>query len=277
MCPDGGDSPDGGPRCHQRPFSSNSLHSHSPSEPHPDPCYRRQELQHHAFTFAPGHSDLSPPPTAMVVAADRTQSSPHKPSGGTWPKVIAGAPASDFTQLSIYKRVKQRKSIFEVNAFRRPEPPPKLDYMSLSQMPKHSPQQSSIAESAQAPPTPPARSDSFRFKHRQQNSSASDSTITTCTPPASPSQSTAAATAAPQDSVETGNQLYYSDAPAEESSRPSQEERSRQRAEDRGKRRYRPKSAPALRRNVTPIHIPVPMQVSHKCSGLHCLGLLFLK
>lgn len=186
---------------------------------------------------------------------DRTQSSPSKPSGGTWPKVITGAPASEFAQLSIYKRVKQRKSIFELNAFRRPEVPPKLDYMSLSQMPKHSPQ-SSISESAQTPPTPPARSDSFRFKHRQQNSSASDSTITTCTPPASPDQATS-----PQDNVEKGNQLYYSNAPPGEPGRPAQEERSRHRAEERGKRRYRPKSAPALRRNVTPIHIPVPMQV----------------
>lgn len=207
---------------------------------------------------------MNPPPTAAV--ADRTQGSPPKPGGGTWPKVIAGVPASDFAQLSIYKRVKQRKSIFEVNAFRRPEASPKLDYMSLSHMPKHSLQQSSVAESAQAPPTPPARSDSFRFKHRQQNSSASDSTITTCSPPASPSQSASAATsatAATKDTVESGNQHYYGDAPTQESSRTGQEERSRQRAEDRGKRRYRPKSAPALRRNVTPIHIPVPMQVSH--------------
>lgn len=209
------------------------------------------------------------------MATDRTQSSPPKPGGGTWPKVIAGAPASDFTQLSIYKRVKQRKSIFEVNTFRRPEAPPKMDYMSLSQMPKHSPQQSSVSESAQAPPTPPARSDSFRFKHRQQNSSASDSTITTCSPPASPSQ-TAAAAATPQDGTETGNQRYYGDAPAGESSRPGQEERSRQRAEDRGKRRYRPKSAPALRRNVTPIHIPVPMQVRRNCSLLLCFLLSFV-
>lgn len=186
------------------------------------------------------------------------QNSQLKPSGGTWPKVITGASIPEFAQLSIYKRTKQRKSIFDVNAFKRPEAPPKLDYMSLSQLPKHSPQ-SSMSESAQTPPTPPARSDSFRFKHRQQNSSASDSTITTGTPPASPAQTTS------QGKGEMGSQLYYMDAPPRETKTPVDEERSRRRAEERGKRRYRPKSAPALRRNVTPVHIPVPMQVIEAC------------
>lgn len=201
-------------------------------------------------------SDCSSPQTAV----DQVQSSPAKPSGGTWPKVIAVASISEFAQLSIYKKVKQRKSIFDVNAFRRPEAPPKLDYMSLSQMPKHSPQ-SSMSESAQTPPTPPTRSDSFRFKHRQQNSSASDSTITTGTPPASPAQATI-----PTDEGEAGNQLYYTDTTPGKTKSSSiisaEDEGSRRRAEERGKRRYRPKSAPALRRNVTPLHIPVPMQVT---------------
>lgn len=243
--------------CHHNPFSNSSLHSHSlcsshsPSEPHPDFSYRRQELHHHPLTFNSMLSDCSPPQNTV------DQSVPSKPSGGTWPKVITGASISDFAQLSIYKRTKQRKSIFDVNAFKRPEAPSKLDYMSLSQLPKHSPQ-SSMSESAQTPPTPPARSDSFKhsFKHRQQNSSASDSTITTGTPPASPAQTTHQ-----QDKGETGNPLYYTDAPQREIRIPVEEERSRHRAEERGKRRYRPKSAPALRRNVTPLHIPVPMQV----------------
>lgn len=264
-CKDAGDSLDSSgssAHCHHKPFSNSSLHSrslsssHSPSEPHPDFCYRRQELHHRPFTFTPVLSDCSSPQTTV----DRVQSSPAKPSGGTWPKVIAGASVPECAQLSIYKKAKQRKSIFDVNAFRRPDASPKLDYMSLSQLPKHSPQ-SSISESAQTPPTPPARSDSFRFKHRQQNSSASDSTITTGTPPASPAQATI-----PQNEGEAGNQLYYTDAPPGEtkssSKKPAQEERSRHRAEEQGKRRYRPKSAPALRRNVTPLHIPVPMQVT---------------
>lgn len=221
----------------------------------------RQELHPH-YTFNPVLSDCSSPQNPV----DLVQHSQSKPSGGTWPKVITGASIPEFAQLSIYKRTKQRKSIFDVNAFKRPEPPPKLDYMSLSQLPKHSPQ-SSMSESAQTPPTPPARSDSFRFKHRQQNSSASDSTITTGTPPASPPQP------ASQAKGEMGNQLYYVDGPPRETKAPAEEERSRRRAEERGKRRYRPKSAPALRRNVTPVHIPVPMQVIKTCSvtDLTCL------
>lgn len=269
-CKDAGDSLDSSTSSsHCKPFSNGSLHSrslshqgtsstsHSPSDPHPDFCYRRQDIHHRPFTFTPVVSDCSPPQTVV----DRGKGSPVKPSGGTWPKVMVGAAIPECTQLSIYKKPKQRKSIFEVNAFRRPDAPPKLDYLSLSHQPKHSPQ-SSISESAQTPPTPPTRSDSFRFKHRQQNSSASDSTITTGTPPASPAQ----VTSPQQDEPEAGNQQYYSEAPPGEtktsSKKPAEEEGGRHRVAEPEKRRYRPKSAPALRRNVTPLHIPVPMQVT---------------
>ncbi|XP_029383728.1 disks large homolog 5-like isoform X2 [Echeneis naucrates] len=247
---------------HHKPFSNSSLHSrtlsssHSPSEPNPDFCYRRQEVHHHPFVFTPVLSDCSSPQAAI----NQVPGSPPKPGGGTWPKVIVGASIPECTQLSIYKKPKQRKSIFDINAFRRPEVPPKLDYMSVSQLSKHSPQ-SSVSESAQTPPTPPARSDSFRFKHRQQNP-ASDSAITTSTLPVSPSQTTS-----PQDKGEAGNELYYTDAPSGETkSAPkklAEEEGSHHMAEEREKRRYRPKSAPALRRNVTPLHIPVPVQVQN--------------
>uniref|UniRef100_A0A8C2Z8C6 Discs large MAGUK scaffold protein 5 n=1 Tax=Cyclopterus lumpus TaxID=8103 RepID=A0A8C2Z8C6_CYCLU len=261
-CKDTGDSLDssggGNSHCHHKPFSNSSLHSrslsnsHSPLEPHPDVCYRRQELHHRPFTFTPVLSECISPQTVL----DRLQSSTAKPSGGTWPKVITEPSIPECAQLSIYKKVKQRKSIFEVNAFRRPEASSKADYMSLSHLPKHSPP-SSISESAQTPPTPPARSDSFRFKHRQQNSSASDSTITTSTPPTTPAQATS-----PQDQGEAGDPLCYPDAPpgeAKGSSKKTAEEGRRHRVEERQKRRYRPKSAPALRRNVTPLHIPVPI------------------
>ncbi|XP_069011512.1 disks large homolog 5-like isoform X2 [Embiotoca jacksoni] len=269
MCKDAGDSLDssgGSTHSHHKPFSNGSLHSHSlsnshsPSEPHPEFCYRRHDLQHRPFTFTPVAPGCSSP-------VDRVQSSPVKPSGGTWPKVIAVASISECTQLSIYKKPKQRTSIFDVNAFRRPEAAPKLDYMSLSQLPKHSPQ-SSVSESAQTPPTPPARRDSFRFKHRQQNSSASDSTITTGTPPASPAQATGQ-----QNEGEVGNQFYYTDAPPGEpkssSKKPAEVGAGRHRTQGPERKRYRPKSAPALRRNVTPIHIPVPMQVQSFSNDEH--------
>ncbi|CAM9204765.1 unnamed protein product, partial [Lampetra planeri] len=115
---------------HSRSLScqGTSSASHSPSDPHPEFCYRRQDFHRHPFTFTPVPSDCSSPQTV----ADRTIGAASKPSGGTWPKVIVGASIPECAQLSIYKRAKQRKSIFDVNAFRRPEGPPKLDYMSLS-------------------------------------------------------------------------------------------------------------------------------------------------
>ncbi|XP_008312731.1 disks large homolog 5 isoform X2 [Cynoglossus semilaevis] len=260
---DSQDSSTNAPSPHQT-FSNSSLHSRSlstsytPSEPHPDICYRRQDVQHRPYTFTTVITERTSPGMAPQTL-ERVQNSPAKPSGGTWPKVIAGASVPEYAQLSIYKKPKQRKSIFDVNMFRRPEVQPKLDYMSVSQLPKHSPQ-SSMSESAQTPPTPPARSDSFRFKHRHQNSSASDSTITTDTPPASPGQPTG-----PQDEGEAGSQFYYSDAsPGEMKSsakKTAADEGGANRAVGQEKRRFRPKSAPALRRNMTPLHIPVPMQV----------------
>lgn len=259
VCKDTGGSLNGSStHSHYKPFSNGSPHSrsfstsHTPSEPHPEFCYRRQDLHHRPFTLTPVLSDCGSPQAAV----DQVQSSPVKLSGGTWPKVIVGASIAECTQLSIYKKPKQRQSIFDMNAFRRPDAAPKLD-VSASHLP-----QSPVSESAQAPPTPPARSDSFRFKHRQQNSSASDSTITTGTPPASPAQAVI-----PQDKGEVGNQCYYTDAPPGEakgsSKKPAKEgEENRYRTEAQEKKRYRPKSAPAQRQNVTPLHIPVPIQVT---------------
>ncbi|KAM6951680.1 disks large homolog 5-like [Aplochiton taeniatus] len=256
------DALDGSPLYHLRPFSSNSLHSCSlshrvvpvplsPTEQHPDFCYRRPEHHRRPLTFSPIASDCAPVQTSV----DQGLSQPERSSGGTWPKVMVGATLPECTQLSIYKKPKQRKSIFDVDTFKRPEAPPKLDYLSLTQLPKHSPQSSK--SEAQTPPTPPARSDSFRFKHRQQSSSASDSTVTAVTPPSTPA-STEGGEAAKQ-------QHYYTEVPSVEakvSSRKSRnDEGGRQRAEERDKKRYRPKSAPALRRNMTPLHIPIPMQV----------------
>lgn len=250
---------------HHKPFSPSSQHtcsvstSHSPSEPHPVLCYRRQDLSPHPPTFTPVLSDGN-----STQSSVDGQSFPLTAGGGTWPKVLVGASISEANPLSVFKKPKQRKSIFDVAGFRRPEAKPHLDYMS--QISKHSPQ-SSVCDPAQTPPTPPARSDSFRFKHRQQNSSASDSTITNGTPPASVAQSTS-----PQDEGLVGNQLYYINTPPEKIKnglkKHLEDEGGRRRAEVQEKRRYRPKSAPALRRNMTPLHIPAPMQVSDRPKSL---------
>uniref|UniRef100_A0A8C7XK61 Discs, large homolog 5b (Drosophila), tandem duplicate 1 n=1 Tax=Oryzias sinensis TaxID=183150 RepID=A0A8C7XK61_9TELE len=241
----------------------------SPSEPQSEFCFRGQDFRR-PHTLTPVFSSCSSPQAAV----EEGQKLPVKLSGGTWPKVIGGALVPEGTQLSIYKKPKQRKSIFDMSAFRRPETTPKLDLTSLSQVSKHSPQ-SSMCEPTQNPPTPPARSDSFRFRHRQQNSSASDSTITTGTPPPSPAQPVQ-----PQDNGEAGNQLYPTSAPAGETKscrkNPAEAEGSGRWREVQQKRRYRPKSAPALRRNVTPLHIPSPMQVTNKLSRLLTLKTLFL-
>ncbi|RVE59716.1 hypothetical protein OJAV_G00191190 [Oryzias javanicus] len=250
---------------HPNAFPHVSQHSRSlstprsPSEPHSEFCLRRQDF-HHPHTLTPVFSSCSSP-----QAVEGGQNMPVKLSGGTWPKVIGGPPVPEGTQLSIYKKPKQRKSIFDMSAFRRPETTPKLDFTSLSQISKHSPQ-SSMSEPTQTPPTPPARSDSFRFRHRQQNSSASDSTITTSTPPPSPAQPVQ-----PQNKGEV--QLYHTSAPAGEvkSSRMNavENEGGGRWREVQQKKRYRPKSAPALRRNVTPLHIPPPMQTQSFSNDEH--------
>ncbi|XP_046887625.1 disks large homolog 5-like isoform X5 [Hypomesus transpacificus] len=265
-----GDVLDGASLCQHKPFSSSSLHSRSlshrggpqlspgplsPSSAHQEFCYRRPEHHRRPLTFSPVASDcltLHPPQASVAL--------PEKSSGGTWPKVMEGSSLPECTQLSIYKKPKQRKSIFDADTFKRPEAPPKLDFLSLTQLPRHSPQ-SSRCDTLQAPPTPPARSDLFRFKHRQQNSSASDSTVT---PPATPGQ----VPGSPQEAAlegrgDTGKHAYYMDTPVESmttSRKSCDEEVSKQRSEVHSRKRYRPKSAPALRRNMTPLHLPIPIQ-----------------
>nr|XP_024003406.1 disks large homolog 5 [Salvelinus alpinus] len=330
----------GGSVCQHKPFSSSSMYSrslshrgsclqHSPvssgplgsSEPHQDYCYRRGESHsRRPLTFTPVASDC------ITLQRDRggdrggeeghtTTPEREKPSGGTWPKVLVGASILECAQLSIYKKPNQRKSIFDADTFKRPEASSKLDNLSLSQLSKHSPQdsQSEVEPGVgpgvgigQTPPTPPQRSDSFRFKHRQQTSSASDSTITTGTgtPPTTPGQAPGGLPLVGKQQDRGGlegrdrdrgrerdrdrerdrkrdrdkenrdrdgdseKQNFYIDPlgegmqPIISSRKSCDEDVSRQRGEelDRDRRRYRPKSAPALRRNMTPLHIHIPIQ-----------------
>ncbi|XP_019902707.2 disks large homolog 5 isoform X2 [Esox lucius] len=308
-----------------KPFSTRSLQSRcpshrgrcgpcsplgpEPSEPHQDYCYTRPELhRRQAFTFSPpvasdcilrqsrdGDGDMN-----RGGCGEEHIPSPEgeRLSGGTWPKITS---FPEGAQLSIYKKPSQRKSIFDVDTFKRPETPTKLDYLSLSQLPKHSPQNSSEAGPVpgvgigQIPPTPPQRSDSFRFRHRQQTSSASDSTITTGTgtPPATPGLDPGGLVplgrkqegsdpegrerdrerdweAEQEDrDLDSVKQHYYIDLtqerkqPISNSRMSCDEEVGRHRGgeRDRGRRRYRPKSAPSLRRNMPPLHLHIPVQV----------------
>lgn len=210
-----------------------------------------------------------------------------KHSGGTWPKMMVGgmsvapdntSPVTAAAQLSIYKSPKQRKSIFDPDTFKRPETPSsKMEYMAANQIAavataaaSHSPQPSkteSLSSSSTptpTPPTPPTRSDSFKFKHKHQSSSASDCTIT------SDGKGEAAISMAAGESRErsererdrNGNH-YFLDGKVLTSRKSCDEDIGRNRGEEPEVKRPRPKSAPALRRRMTPQTITFPtFQVS---------------
>ncbi len=175
----------------------------------------------------------------------------QKQSGSTWPKMVAVAmtPTDSIPPLSIFKTPKKRKSIFDAEMFKRPDTPSKMDYHSLSQMPKHSPQSSWTEATPQIPPEPPKRSDSFKFKHKPQGSSASDSTITTGSPPATPIQTTPTDKPGPdfESRDRNGNVLQR-----------HAEDMSGQGSDELEVRRGRPNSAPGQRRSLTPLKMPFP-------------------
>ncbi|KAL2083599.1 hypothetical protein ACEWY4_021372 [Coilia grayii] len=213
-------------------------------------------------------------------------------SGGTWPKMVVagGSPMSVATdapaQLSIFKSPKQRKPIFDdvfkcsatVDAtttsskldFRPsssppppPPPPPPAPPASAQMAPAHSPQPSKL-EPPPLPPMPPARADSFKFKHKPQGSSASDSTITE----ARAEERSLSLSLSVSGGVGTcGSGLHsFSEAKPLAAARKScEEDIGRLRAEEPEVKRPRPKSAPALRRRMTPQTIALPSFQSYSC------------
>lgn len=105
-------------------------------------------------------------------------------SGGTWPKAVLSSTAGP-EKLSVYKKPKQRKSIFDPNTFKRPQTPPKIDYLLPGPGPAHSPQLSKRVGPL-TPPKPPKRSDSIKFQHRLETSSESEATLVGSSPSTSP-------------------------------------------------------------------------------------------
>ncbi|XP_068069013.1 disks large homolog 5a isoform X3 [Danio rerio] len=170
-----------------------------------------------------------------------------KHSGGTWPKMVVGVAMTTDSpaQLSIYRSPKQRKSIFDADTFKRPDTPSKADY--------HGPQPLK-ADSAPTPPTPPTRSDSFKFKHKHQGSSTSESTIS------------AMSISEPKQEDRNGN-LYFSEGKVLSSRKSCEEDIGRMWAEEPEVKRPRPKSAPALRRRMTPQNIPLQSFQSYSNDG----------
>uniref|UniRef100_A0AAR2J0L8 Discs, large homolog 5a (Drosophila) n=1 Tax=Pygocentrus nattereri TaxID=42514 RepID=A0AAR2J0L8_PYGNA len=229
------ESEEGGFSERKSPFPSSTLH---PSSLRPaselggrySGIFKKKSLnsyfQEVCYTRA---ESTGPDCVALEMAADK------KHSGGTWPKMVVGVAMTTDSpaQLSIYKSPKQRKSIFDTDTFKRPDTPSKTEYLA-----GHSPQPSKTDTTA-APPTPPTRSDSFKFKPKQQSGSASDSTITE-----------------PKREDRNGN-LYFTEGKTLSSRKSCEEDIGRVRVEEPEMKRPRPKSAPALRRRMTPQSIPL--------------------
>uniref|UniRef100_A0A3B3D367 Discs, large homolog 5a (Drosophila) n=1 Tax=Oryzias melastigma TaxID=30732 RepID=A0A3B3D367_ORYME len=221
--------------------------------------------------YTKGPSSLPFEPVSPSECLTMETALEKKHSGGTWPKMMVGgmsvapdnsSPITTAAQLSIYKSPKQRKSIFDPDTFKRPETPSsKMDFMAANQISaaaSHSPQPSkteSVSSSSTAtptPPTPPTRSDSFKFKHKHQSSSASDCTIT------SDGKGEAVIPAAAGDRERSererdrnGNH-YFLEGKVLTSRKSCDEDIGRTRGEEPEVKRPRPKSAPALRRRMTP-------------------------
>ncbi|NXX11330.1 DLG5 protein, partial [Podargus strigoides] len=244
--------------CHSN--SEHSLSSFSP-ETYGDRGFGAVDLDNRRLPYEPTGADC------MMVETTFDKGHGTKHSGGTWPKVMVNISATETEKFSVYKKPKQRKSIFDPDTFKRPPTPPKLEYLSPNQVTGHSPQPSK-AEVASTPPTPPKRSDSIKFKHKQQASSASESTVTTGSPPTSPATAQAPVSLAlKQDSTTLKGRSrnaghYYLEEGIDcthlSSRKSCEDDIGFQRVEEPETKRPRPKSAPALRHKMTTMPIPNP-------------------
>ncbi|XP_029377323.1 disks large homolog 5a isoform X2 [Echeneis naucrates] len=267
-----------------KPFSTGSLHATSlrPASDLGTGRYGPSAFQECCpYTKGPSSLPFDPVSASDCITMETTLEKKH--SGGTWPKMMVGgmsvtpdnsSPVTAAAQLSIYKSPKQRKSIFEPETFKRPETPSsKMEFMAANQIAavaaaataSHSPQPSkteSLSSSSTptpTPPTPPTRSDSFKFKHKHQSSSASDCTIT------SDGKGEAVISMVAGESRErsererdrNGNH-YFLDGKVLTSRKSCDEDIGRTRGEEPEVKRPRPKSAPALRRRMTPQTITLP-------------------
>ncbi|KAF5929029.1 hypothetical protein HPG69_015502 [Diceros bicornis minor] len=196
-------------------------------------------------------------------------------SGGTWPKAVLSSTAGP-EKLSVYKKPKQRKSIFDPNTFKRPQTPPKIDYLLPGPGPAHSPQPSKRVGPL-TPPKPPRRSDSIKFQHRLETSSESEATLVGSSPSTSPPS------ALPPD-VDPGEPMhaspprkarvriassYYPEGDGDSSYLPAKkscdEDLTSQKMDELGQKRRRPKSAPSFRPKLAPVVIPAQFLEEQKC------------
>ncbi|XP_056387323.1 disks large homolog 5 isoform X3 [Hyla sarda] len=189
------------------------------------------------------------------------EASAGKRSSGTWPKVMVN-PGHSQSEFTVFKRPRQRKSIFDPETFKRPQTPPKLTFMTPGSVISHSSQPSKV-DRPPSPPTPPKRSDSIKFKHRHQSSSASDSTVTAGSPPTTPLP-----TSLPTSSQDGNHKTHLNrgvgkccredgvDCSLTGCRGSGDVESCLQRAEEPEVKRPRPLSAPALKHRLAPVTIP---------------------
>ncbi|XP_035945725.1 disks large homolog 5 isoform X2 [Halichoerus grypus] len=196
-------------------------------------------------------------------------------SGGTWPKAVLGSTAGP-EKLSVYKKPKQRKSIFDPNTFKRPQTPPKVDYLLPGPGSAHSPQPSKRMGPL-TPPKPPRRSDSIKFQHRLETSSESEATLVGSSPSTSPPS------ALPPD-VDPGEPThtspprkgrvriassYYPEGDGDSSYLPAKKscdgDLTSQKMDELGQKRRRPKSAPSFRPKLAPVVIAAQFLEEQKC------------
>ncbi|XP_044539644.1 disks large homolog 5-like, partial [Gracilinanus agilis] len=270
----------GGSFCEHKPFPRGPLQV---VDPHRS-CHSTSEHSLSSFSSDPygergyglvnlGSRRMLPPfdtvigDCVLVGSTLEEAGSGMKHSGGTWPKVMVNASSAETEKFSVYKKPKQRKSIFDPDTFKRPQTPPKVDYLSPGPAPAHSPQ-SSKAEGSPTPPTPPKRSDSIKFKHRPQDSSGSETTLVPSSPSTSPPASHPSAPAPlglKQDSPPHKSRgripgHYYREEEGDcallPGRKPCEEDDNFQRGDDSDLKRPRPKSAPILRHKLTPVAIP---------------------
>ncbi|XP_057362042.1 disks large homolog 5 isoform X4 [Manis pentadactyla] len=196
-------------------------------------------------------------------------------SGGTWPKAGLSSTAGP-EKLSVYKKPKQRKSIFDPNTFKRPQTPPKIDYLLPGPGPVHSPQPSKRVGPL-TPPKPPRRSDSIKFQHRLETSSESEATLVGSSPSTSPPGALPPAGdpgepmhASPHRKARVRiASSYYPEGDGDSSCLPAKkscdEDLTSQKMDELGQKRRRPKSAPSYRPKLTPVVIPAQFLEEQKC------------
>ncbi|XP_006837537.1 PREDICTED: disks large homolog 5-like [Chrysochloris asiatica] len=196
-------------------------------------------------------------------------------SGGTWPKAVLSSSAEP-EKLSVYKKPKQRKSIFDPNTFKRPQTPPKVDYLLPHSGPPY-PAQASRRVEPLTPPKPPRRSDSTKLQHRLETSSESEATLVGSSPSTSPPMALPPELD-PRDPIPVSfprkarvriASSYCPEGDGEASYLPAKkscdEDLTSQKVDELGQKRRRPKSAPGFRHKLSLVVPPVQGMEEQQC------------